>query len=99
MEPERFTVTVHASRLDIFAVWISAFTLFLFSLILWYTRKAADQAKRANDRVERPLIGIAPALPKYVYNSAMHIETMAVEGEVFTMPVGLGPGSKAWVGD
>ena len=86
LETERFTVTIHASGLDIAAVWISAFTLFLFFLILWYTRKAADQAKRANDRIERPLIGIGVSMPKIAYDSDMQIKEMAVEGEVLPCP-------------
>jgi hypothetical protein len=62
---QRFLVTLHVSPLEIAAVVIGAITLFLFAWILWYTRKTAVEAKRANDRADdevskrlRPWIGI-----------------------------------------
>ena len=74
-------VIVEASTLDWLTLGISSTTLVLFALILWFTRKSADAAVKANQRAQEEMdIRLSPFI------SITGVDSIAIvdhEGRVF----------------
>ena len=87
-------ISLAASVWDKVAVGLSAATLLFFSWILWYTRKSANETKRANDRVEQPKLAIVRAMPKVVFNEFGEVVQRAGGDETLTLPANLGPNAR-----
>lgn len=83
-------IVIEASIWDRIAVILSGITLLFFAWILWYTRKQAVEAKRANDRFSKPLLALKSALPQYVFHDDGRIMESAADGGPLTLPSGLG---------